>query len=82
MKLTFCLEEANFEPAIPPPNPDYSDRDEDAPGKDDANHGRDGGQTQKKRKTIENTSSSSNAHTGGGPVPMQLAIAMPLLEKK
>ena len=38
MKLTFCLEEANFEPAIPPPNPDYSDRDEDAAGKGDANH--------------------------------------------
>ncbi|CAD6271745.1 unnamed protein product [Miscanthus lutarioriparius] len=81
-EVTFSLEEANFEPAIPPPNPDYSDRDEDAAGKDDANHGRDGGQAQKKQKTIENTSSSSNAPTRGGPVPMQLATAMSLLEKK
>jgi len=81
-EVTFSLEEANFEPAIPPPNPDYSDRDEDAAGKDDANHGRDGGQAQKKQKTLENTSSSSNAPTGGGPVPMQLATVMSLLEKK
>jgi hypothetical protein len=81
-EITFSLEETNFEPAIPPPNPDYSDRDGDAPGKDDANHGRDGGQAQKKQKTLENTSSSSNAPTGGAPVPMQLATAMSLLEKK
>jgi hypothetical protein len=81
-EVTFSLEEANFEPAIPPPNPDYSDRDEDAPGKDDANHGRDGGRAQKKQKTLENTSSLSNAPAGGGPVPMQLAIVMSLLEEK
>ena len=33
-------------------------------------------------KTLENTSSSSNTPTGGGPVPMQLATVMSLLEKK
>jgi hypothetical protein len=26
LEVTFSLEEANFEPAIPPPNPDYFDR--------------------------------------------------------
>jgi hypothetical protein len=74
-EVTFSLEEENFEPAIPPPNPDYSDRDEDAAGKDDANHGRDGGHAQKKQKTM-NTLSSSNAPTGGGSVPMQLATVL------